>query len=64
MCIYRQIANQAFELSIYEISIQLQCYSYETFMLNYTNAVNAVKSVRFVIRSRCVTFRANIDVIW
>ena len=29
-------------------------------MLNYTNAVNAVK---FAIRSRCVTFRANIDVI-
>ena len=28
-------------------------------MLNYTNAVNAVKSVRFAIRSRCVTFRAN-----
>ena len=61
MCIYRQIADQAFEWSIYELSIQLQCYSYETFMLNYTNAVNAVK---FVIKSRCVTFRANIDVIW
>ena len=25
------------------------------YMLNYTNAVNAVKSVRFAIRSRCVT---------
>ena len=33
-------------------------------MLNYTNVVNAVKSVRFAIRSRCVTFRVNIDVIW
>ena len=33
-------------------------------MLNYTNAVNVVKSVRFAIRSRRVTLRANIDVIW
>ena len=36
-------------------------------MLNYTNVVNAVNvvnSVRSAIRSRCVTFRVNIDVIW
>ena len=38
--------------------MQLQIYA------KLTNAVNVVKSVRFTIRSRCVTFRANIDVIW
>ena len=29
----------------------------------YAKLTNAVNAVRFAIRSRCVTFRANIDVI-
>ena len=32
-------------------------------MLNCTNAVTAVETVRLAVINRCVIFRANIDVI-